>query len=46
MEEQAEQLALYIIENRTTIRAAVKQFGVRKSMILADVSNWEGFSEW
>ncbi|MBQ7681806.1 MAG: sporulation transcriptional regulator SpoIIID, partial [Oscillibacter sp.] len=28
MEERAERLALYIIENRTTVRAAAKKFRV------------------
>ena len=28
MEERAERLALYIIENRTTVRAAAQKFGI------------------
>ena len=31
MEERAERLALYIIENRTTVRAAAQKFGISKS---------------
>ena len=38
MEERAERLALYIIENRTTVRAAAKQFGVSKSTVHKDIS--------
>lgn len=38
MEERAENLALYIIENRTTVRAAAKQFHVSKSTVHKDIS--------
>ena len=38
MEERAERLALYIIENRTTVRAAAKQFRVSKSTVHKDIS--------
>ena len=38
MEERAERLALYIIENRTTVRAAAKKFGVSKSTVHKDLS--------
>ncbi|MBQ6206644.1 MAG: sporulation transcriptional regulator SpoIIID [Oscillospiraceae bacterium] len=38
MEERAESLALYIIENRTTVRAAAKQFRVSKSTVHKDIS--------
>ena len=38
MEERAESLALYIIENRTTVRAAAKQFRVSKSTVHQDIS--------
>ena len=31
MEERAERLALYIIENRATVRDAAKKFGISKS---------------
>ena len=31
MEERAERLALYIIENQTTVRAAAQKFGISKS---------------
>ena len=38
MEERAESLALYIIENRTTVRAAAKKFCVSKSTVHKDIS--------
>ena len=38
MEKRACDLAVYIIENRTTIRAAAKKFGVSKSTVHKDVS--------
>ncbi|MBR3570162.1 MAG: sporulation transcriptional regulator SpoIIID [Oscillibacter sp.] len=38
MEERAESLALYIIENRTTVRAAAKRFHVSKSTVHKDIS--------
>ena len=33
IEERACDLAVYIIENRTTVRAAAKKFGVSKSTV-------------
>jgi len=38
MEKRACDLAVYIIENRTTIRAAAKQFGVSKSTVHKDLT--------
>lgn len=38
MEQRACNLAVYIIENRTTIRAAAKKFGVSKSTVHKDLS--------
>ena len=38
IEDRAERLALYIIENRTTVRAAAHQFGVSKSTVHKDIS--------
>ena len=38
MEERACQLALYIIENRTTVRQTAKAFGVSKSTVHKDLS--------
>ena len=38
MEERAERLALYIIENRTTVRAAAAKFGISKSTVHKDVT--------
>lgn len=42
MEERAERLALYIIENRTTVRAAAKKFGVSKSTVHTAGGKWNG----
>ena len=38
MEERAERLALYIIENRATVRAAAAKFGISKSTVHKDIS--------
>ena len=38
MEERAQDLALYIIENRATVRAAASQFGISKSTVHKDLS--------
>lgn len=38
MEERAQSLALYIIENRTTVRAAAQKFGISKSTVHKDIS--------
>ena len=38
MEERAERLALYIIENKTTVRAAAQKFGISKSTVHKDIS--------
>lgn len=38
MEQRACDLAVYILENRTTIRAAAKKFGVSKSTVHKDLS--------
>ena len=38
MEERACALAAYIIENRATVRAAAKKFGVSKSTVHKDLS--------
>ena len=39
MEERAERLAQYIIENQTTVRAAAKKFGISKSTVHKDISD-------
>lgn len=39
MEERASALAVYIIENRTTVRAAAKKFGVSKSTVHKDLQD-------
>ena len=38
MEERAERLAQYIIENRTTVRAAAQKFGISTSTVHKDIS--------
>lgn len=38
METRACDLALYIIEHNTTVRAAAKQFGISKSTVHKDLS--------
>jgi len=38
MEERAERLALYILENRATVRAAAQKFGISKSTVHKDLS--------
>ena len=38
MEERAKTLALYIIENRTTVRAAARTFGISKSTVHKELS--------
>lgn len=37
MEERACQLALYIIENRATVRCAARKFGISKSTVHKDL---------
>ncbi len=37
IEQRACDLAVYIIENKTTVRAAAKQFGVSKSTVHKDL---------
>ena len=38
IEERSCDLAVYIIENRTTVRAAARQFGVSKSTVHKDLT--------
>ena len=38
MEERAQDLALYIIENKATVRAAAQTFGISKSTVHKDLS--------
>ena len=38
MEERAERLAQYIVENRTTVRAAAQKFGISKSTVHKEIS--------
>lgn len=39
LEERARRLAVYILENRTTIRDAAKHFGISKSTVHKDISD-------
>ena len=38
LEQRAEELALYLIDNQTTVRAAAKKFGISKSTVYKDIS--------
>ena len=38
MEERAERLALYILENRATVRSAAQKFGISKSSVHKDLA--------
>lgn len=38
MEERAQELALYMIENKATVRAAAQKFGISKSTVHKDLS--------
>ena len=38
LEERACELAVYMIENRATVRAAAKKFGISKSTVHKDLS--------
>ena len=42
MEHRAERLAQYIIENRTTVRAAAQKFGISKSTVHMDATKQNG----
>lgn len=42
MEERACRLALYIIENKATVRAAARQFRVSKSTVHTEGTKWNG----
>ena len=39
MEERCQSLAAYIIENKATVRAAAKKFGISKSTVHKDLSD-------
>lgn len=39
IEDRACRMALYIIENRTTVRAAARKFGISKSTVHTEVIN-------
>ena len=38
MEERAERLALYLLENRATVRSAAQKFGISKSSVHKDLA--------
>ena len=38
IDERAIEVALYIIEHRSTVRAAAKQFGISKSTVHKDIT--------
>lgn len=42
IEERAVTLAQYIIENRTTVRAAAQKFGISKSTVHTEVIKQNG----
>ena len=42
MEERAQELALYIIENKATVRAAASRFGISKSTVHTEVIKQNG----
>jgi len=46
LDERAEELALYLIENRATVRTAAKQYGVSKSTVHIDVIKPNGGFGW
>ena len=46
IEERACQLALYIIENRATVRGAARKFGISKSTVHTDVIKWNVSCGW
>ncbi len=39
VDERAVELGEYIVENKTTVRAAAKKFGISKSTVHSDVSS-------
>ena len=43
IEERACDLAVYIIENKATVRSAAKQFNISKSTVHTDVTKQIGF---
>ena len=43
MEQRACELAVYMIENRATVRAAAKKFGISKSTVHVAVTFPNGF---
>ena len=39
LEQRAQELAVYMIENRATVRAAAKHFGISKSTVHKDLTD-------
>lgn len=46
MEERAAALARYLVEEKTTVRAAAKKFGVSKSTVHIERMKENGFDGW
>ena len=46
IEERACDLAEYIIENKATVRAAAKKFGISKSTVHMVMVKWNGWFGW
>lgn len=42
IEERVLELANYIIEKKTTVRAAAKKFGISKSTVHTVIAKWNG----
>jgi len=42
IEERAIELANYIIEKKTTVRAAAKKYGISKSTVHIVLTKWKG----
>lgn len=42
IEERAVELANFIIEKKTTVRAAAKKFGISKSTVHKEAPKWNG----
>lgn len=46
IERRACELAVYIIENKATVRAAAKEFGISKSTVHMDKTKQNGIYGW
>ena len=45
IEERACRLAEYIIENNATVRTAARKFGISKSTVHTEGTNWNGYQK-